>query len=125
MIPSPTAENRQVEVSIISRQLKVMAKKLEVPIIALCQMSRAIEGSGRRPVLSDLRESGSLEQDADVVIFLYDESNYDPDVEADGTTEVIVKKNRKGPNETVKLAYNKRWSRFKSLPKGAKSADSQ
>ena len=118
LIPSTHAENRQVEVSIISRALKVLAKKLDIPVLALCQMSRAIEGSGRRPVLSDLRESGSLEQDADVVMFLYDESEYDPDKQADGTTEVIVKKNRKGPNDTVKLAFNKRWSRFHTLPKG-------
>jgi replicative DNA helicase len=101
--------------------LKVLAKKLDIPIIALCQMSRAIEGSGRRPVLSDLRESGSLEQDADVVIFLYDESEYDPDKAADGTIEAIVKKNRKGPNETVKLAFNKRWSRFMTLTKGTQN----
>ena len=61
---------------------------------------------------------------ADVVVFLYDESEYAPDKESDGTIEVIVKKNRKGPNETVKLAFNKRWSRFKTLPKGGSNADS-
>jgi len=109
-------ENRTQEIGLISRGLKMLARRLNIPIIALSQMNRSIETRvNKRPVLSDLRESGSLEQDADVVIFLHDDSNYDTDQSPDGTVEVIIEKNRKGKTSTVNMAFNKRWSRFMDM----------
>jgi replicative DNA helicase len=110
-------EKRNDEVAEISRGLKLLAKKLHVPVLALSQMNRAIESRhDKRPNLSDLRDSGAIEQDADVVLFLHQEANYDPDKEPDGTIEVIVAKNRAGETGTVKLAFNQGFSTFKTLP---------
>jgi replicative DNA helicase len=111
-------ENRVNEISHISRQLKLIARDLEVPVIALSQLSRAVEQRGtkdRRPQLSDLRESGSIEQDADVVMFVYRDDYYDQESEHKGEAEVIIAKHRNGPLDTVTLAYQGRYTRFASL----------
>ena len=111
-------ENRTQEVSAISRGLKALAKELKVPVVALSQLSRAPESRGgdHRPQLSDLRESGSIEQDADVVAFIFREEVYkkdDPDL--DGMAELIIAKQRNGPTDTIKMAFIKRYTRFENL----------
>jgi len=109
-------ENRTQELASISRALKGLAKELDVPVVALSQLSRAPEGrSNRRPQLSDLRESGALEQDADVVMFIYREEQYDPTPDNAGMAEIIFGKQRNGPTGTVKLAFLKQVTRFASL----------
>ena len=106
-------ENRQLEVSEISRNLKILARELEVPIVALSQLSRQLEArSDKRPMLSDLRESGSLEQDADVVMFLYRDEVYNPESPDKGSAEVIVAKHRSGPIGTKRLVYLGQYTRF-------------
>ena len=115
------AESRQVEVSEISRSLKGIAKELNVPLVACAQLSRANEkrgGNSLRPMLSDLRDSGSIEQDADVVMFLHREAYYkrnDPDAQPDNIAEVIVAKQRNGPLGTVKLAFLGEYTLFDNL----------
>jgi replicative DNA helicase len=117
-------DNRQAELASISRSLKGLAKELKVPVVALSQLSRAPETrSDHRPQLSDLRESGALEQDADVVMFIFREEQYrDADgqqnQEAEGTAEIIVGKQRNGPVGTVKLAFIKEHTRFENLAPG-------
>ncbi len=107
------AENRQLEVSEISRGLKILARELEVPIVALSQLSRQLEArSDKRPMLQDLRESGSLEQDADVVMFLYRDEVYNPDSADKGSAEVIVAKHRSGPIGTKRLVFMGQYTRF-------------
>jgi len=111
-------ENRTQEVSAISRGLKSLAKELKVPVVALSQLSRAPESRGgdHRPQLSDLRESGSIEQDADVVAFIFREEVYkkdDPDLE--GRAEIIVAKQRNGPTDMIRMAFIKRYTRFENL----------
>ncbi len=111
-------ENRTQEVSAISRGLKALAKELRCPVVALSQLSRAPESRGgdHRPQLSDLRESGSIEQDADVVMFIFREEVYNRDnPELEGMAEIIVAKQRNGPTDTVKLAFIKRSTRFENL----------
>ena len=118
-------ESRQQELASISRSLKGLAKELNVPIVALSQLSRAPETrSDHRPQLSDLRESGALEQDADVVMFIFREEQYrdadgQPNQEAEGTAEIIVGKQRNGPTGVVKLAFIKEHTRFENLAHGA------
>ncbi|HET9217727.1 MAG TPA: replicative DNA helicase [Terriglobia bacterium] len=110
-------ENRVQEISGISRGLKGLAKELEVPIIALSQLSRAPEQrqGDHRPQLSDLRESGSIEQDADVVLFIYREEVYKRDEENEGKADLIISKQRNGPIGTVKLAFLKQYTKFENL----------
>jgi replicative DNA helicase len=109
-------ENRQQEISAISRSLKGLAKELEVPLIALSQLSRAPEArTDRRPQLSDLRESGAIEQDADVVMFIYREEEHKPTDENRGLAEIIIGKQRNGPTGSVKLAFLKEYTRFENL----------
>jgi replicative DNA helicase len=116
-------DNRQQELAAISRALKILAKELEVPIVALSQLSRASESrSNHRPQLSDLRESGALEQDADVVLFIYREEMYanegEPNPESEGVAEIIIGKQRNGPIGDVRLAFLKQYTRFENLAAG-------
>jgi len=109
-------ENRTQELASISRALKALAKELNVPVLALSQLSRAPESrSDRRPQLSDLRESGALEQDADVVLFIFREEQYDPTPENENLAELIIGKQRNGPTGTVRLAFLKQHTRFANL----------
>lgn len=131
LIEGPRSESRQQEVSAISRQLKKLAKELHVPVIALSQLSRSVEQrQDKRPVLSDIRESGSIEQDADIVSFLYRDDYYRDEPEDgensgsssevgaeddNGEVEVIIEKNRSGSRGTVKLMFSKPYNRFSNL----------
>ncbi|NLW56112.1 MAG: replicative DNA helicase [Firmicutes bacterium] len=109
-------ESRQQEVSEISRGLKALARELSVPVIALSQLSRAVEQrQNKRPTLSDLRESGSLEQDADLVCFLYREDYYEPETEKKNITEFIIAKHRNGPLGSVEFLFQKEYSKFVGL----------
>ncbi len=109
-------ESRQLEISMISSNLKALAKELNLPVIALAQLNRQPEGrEDRKPMLSDLRESGSIEQDADVVMLLYREDYYNPDSERKGVCEIMVVKNRTGPTKNVDLAFLKQFTRFENL----------
>jgi replicative DNA helicase len=109
-------EHRVQEVSQISRSLKVIAGDLEIPVVALSQLSRAVESrTDKRPLLSDLRESGAIEQDADLVMFLYRDEYYNEQSEDQGLAEVILAKHRNGPIGTEKLAFLKRFAKFSDL----------
>jgi replicative DNA helicase len=111
-----TAENRQVEVSEISRGLKILARELEVPVVALSQLSRQLEmRADKRPQLADLRESGALEQDADVVMFLYRDEVYNSESPDRGTAEVIVSKHRSGPTGVTQLAFLDHYTKFANM----------
>lgn len=112
---SGRSESRQQEISEISRSLKALARELQVPVISISQLSRAVESrTGNRPMLSDLRESGAIEQDADLVIFLFREEYYNPTEENRNKAEVIIAKQRNGPIGTVELAFIKDWTRFEN-----------
>jgi len=113
---TPGVESRQIEISMISQSMKALAKELDVPVLALSQLSRAVEtrGGERRPILSDLRESGAIEQDADVVMFIYRPEVYG-DEEKRGIAEIIIGKQRSGPTATVELAFLKEWVLFSNL----------
>ncbi|MBV9660804.1 MAG: replicative DNA helicase [Acidimicrobiales bacterium] len=116
MSGSSSSENRQLEVSAISRGLKILARELEIPVVALSQLSRSLEArADKRPVLADLRESGSLEQDADVVLFLYRDEMYNPESADRGSAEVIVAKHRNGPTGKVQLAFLDHYTRFANM----------
>ena len=113
------AENRQVEVSELSRGLKILARELETPVVALSQLSRGLEmRADKRPMLSDLRESGSIEQDSDVVMFIYREEVYDPKPENAGQAEIIVAKHRSGPTGVANLAFLPQYTRFANMARG-------
>lgn len=119
MSGSGSAENRQVAVSEISRSLKILARELETPVVALSQLSRSLEmRQDKRPVLADLRESGSIEQDSDVVMFLYRDEVYNPDSADRGTAEIIVSKHRNGPTGVTRLAFLDHYTRFANMAKG-------
>jgi replicative DNA helicase len=110
--------NRVEQVGQMSRGLKILARELSVPVIALSQLSRAPEqrpGADKRPILSDLRESGSIEQDSDLVVFIYRDDYYDPESEDAGIAEMIVRKNRHGPTDTVRLAFKEPFASFSNL----------
>ena len=111
-------ENRQQEISVISRSLKALAKEIDVPVVALSQLSRAVEQrQDRRPQLSDLRESGAIEQDADVVIFLYRPWVYSGEDEDEGKAEIIISKQRNGPTGKIDATFIKQYARFENLSK--------
>jgi replicative DNA helicase len=107
------SENRVQEISSISRALKALARELNVPVLALSQLSRGVESrTDKRPILSDLRESGALEQDADVVIFIYRDEMYNENTERQNIADIIVAKHRNGPTGTVQLFFKKELAQF-------------
>jgi replicative DNA helicase len=119
MTTETRSENRVQEVSEISRNLKRLARDLDVPVLALSQLSRAVEQRhDKRPILSDLRESGSIEQDADLVLFIYRDEYYDPDSDQQGLAEIHLAKHRNGPTGMVKLSFLKRFAKFADLAAG-------
>ena len=116
MTSGSTVENRVQEVSQISRSLKVLARDLEVPILALSQLSRAVEQrTDKHPQLSDLRDSGSIEQDSDLVMFIYRDDYYNEQSDQQGLAEVQLAKHRNGPTDSVKLSFLKRYAKFADL----------
>ncbi|HVL63604.1 MAG TPA: replicative DNA helicase [Actinomycetota bacterium] len=113
------SENRQQEVSEISRGLKILARELEVPVLCASQLNRGVEfRSDKRPMLGDLRESGSIEQDSDMVMFIYRDEVYNPETEAKGEAELILAKHRNGPTGTVRLAFMNQYTKFASIARG-------
>ncbi|MEL7316586.1 MAG: replicative DNA helicase, partial [Cyanobacteria bacterium J06559_3] len=114
-----SSDNRVQELSKITRSLKGLARELNVPIISLSQLSRGVESrTNKRPMMSDLRESGSIEQDADLIMMLYREEYYDPDTPDRGIAEIIITKHRNGPTGTVKLLFEPQYTRFRNLAQG-------
>ena len=112
------SESRQQEISEISRSLKAVARELNVPVVALSQLSRAVEQRpDHRPMLSDLRESGAIEQDADVVMFLYRDDYYNKDTDKKNIAEVIIAKQRNGPIGTVELVWLPNYTKFANMKK--------
>jgi replicative DNA helicase len=117
LMSSPSkSENRQQEVSEISRNLKIMARELDVPVLCAAQLNRGVEyRADKRPLLGDLRESGSLEQDSDIVMFIYRDEVYNKDSEARGEAELIIAKHRNGPTDVIRLAFRSQFTTFASM----------
>jgi replicative DNA helicase len=112
------SENRQQEVSDISRSLKIMAKELALPVLCASQLNRGVEyRADKRPMLADLRESGAIEMDSDVVMFIYRDELYNPDSERRGEAEIILAKHRNGPTGSVHLAFMNQYTKFASIAK--------
>jgi replicative DNA helicase len=109
-------ENRVQELSRISRRLKSLARELKCPVLALSQLSRAVEArNNKRPMMSDLRESGALEQDADTIVMAYRDEYYNPDTEEPGIAEIAIAKQRNNPTGLIKLLFEKEYTRFRNL----------
>jgi replicative DNA helicase len=116
MTSGKRVESRQVEVSELSRGLKILARELETPVMCCAQLNRQLEyRQDKRPMLADLRESGSIEQDADVVLFIYRDEYYNPDSEQMGTAEVIIAKHRNGPTGKAELAFLPQRAEFENM----------
>jgi len=116
LVSETRAERRDLEIAMITRGLKMMAKEIDVPVVALSQLNRGVESrSDKRPLLSDLRESGSIEQDADLILFLYRDEMYNRDSPEKGIAEVIIGKQRNGPTGAFKLRFTPSYLTFENL----------